>query len=108
MAKSKVITDALNRLAAAEERFLASDFLSPVICGGEVLVRIGQRTLKGGASFGPPLMPMQHSFARQRWESGSATSISFRSSGLFWRIGTRNNGSPCRRIGLIRVLRLRA
>ena len=40
MAKSTEITDALKRLAAAEERFLASEFLSPVIRGGQVTVRI--------------------------------------------------------------------
>ena len=40
MAKSKKITDALNRLAAAEERFLASEFLAPVVSGGQVQVRI--------------------------------------------------------------------
>ena len=35
-----MITDALKRLAAAEEQFLASEFLSPVIRGGQVTVRI--------------------------------------------------------------------
>ena len=40
MARSKPLTDALNRLAAAEERFLASEFLAPVIPGGKVQVRI--------------------------------------------------------------------
>jgi hypothetical protein len=40
MAKSKPLTDALNRLAAAEDRFLASEFLAPVIRGGKVQVRI--------------------------------------------------------------------
>lgn len=40
MAKSKDVTDALSRLAAAEERFLASQFLAPVIRGGQVQVRI--------------------------------------------------------------------
>jgi hypothetical protein len=40
MAKSRPITDALNRLAAAEERFLASEFLAPVFHGGRVQVRI--------------------------------------------------------------------
>jgi hypothetical protein len=39
MAKSNV-TDALSRLAAAEEKFLASEFLAPVICGGGVQVRV--------------------------------------------------------------------
>lgn len=40
MAKSKPIEDALNRLAAAEERFLASEFLAPVTGGSQVQVRI--------------------------------------------------------------------
>ncbi len=40
MAKSKQLTDALKRLAAAEDRFLASEFLAPVILGGKVQVRI--------------------------------------------------------------------
>ena len=40
MTTSKHITDALNRLAAAEEHFLASEFLSPAIRGGDVHVRI--------------------------------------------------------------------
>jgi hypothetical protein len=40
MAKSNCLTDALNRLAAAENRFLASEFLAPVIRGGRVQVRI--------------------------------------------------------------------
>jgi hypothetical protein len=40
MAKSQKITDALKRLAAAEERFLASEFLAPVVSGGQVQVRI--------------------------------------------------------------------
>jgi hypothetical protein len=40
MAKSKHITDALHRLAAAEERFLASEFLAPAVQGGVVQVRI--------------------------------------------------------------------
>ena len=40
MAKSKHITDALIRLAAAEERFLACEFLAPVVSGGVVQVRI--------------------------------------------------------------------
>jgi hypothetical protein len=40
MAKSNPVTDAFNRLAAAAERFLASEFLSPVIRGSQVLVRI--------------------------------------------------------------------
>jgi hypothetical protein len=39
MAKSN-INDALARLAAAEQQFLNSDFLAPVIAGGEVQVRI--------------------------------------------------------------------
>jgi hypothetical protein len=40
MAKSKRVNDALDRLAAAEERFLASEFLAPVLRGGAVRVRI--------------------------------------------------------------------
>jgi hypothetical protein len=40
MAKSRDVTDALKRLAAAEEQFLSSEFLSPVIPGRQVLVRI--------------------------------------------------------------------
>jgi hypothetical protein len=40
MAKSKPVTEALARLAAAEERFLASEFLAPVVHGGAVQVRI--------------------------------------------------------------------
>jgi hypothetical protein len=40
MAKSNHLTDALKRLAAAEERFLAGEFLAPVIRGGKVQVRI--------------------------------------------------------------------
>lgn len=40
MAKSRAVTDALKRLAAAEERFLSSEFLSPVIRGRQVLGRI--------------------------------------------------------------------
>jgi hypothetical protein len=34
------VTDALNRLAAVEEQFLAGEFLAPVISGGQVQVRI--------------------------------------------------------------------
>jgi hypothetical protein len=40
MATSDRINDALNRLAAAEERFLASEFLAPVVHGSQVQVRI--------------------------------------------------------------------
>jgi hypothetical protein len=40
MAKSQHVTDALSRLAAAEDQFLASEFLAPTICGGNVQVRI--------------------------------------------------------------------
>src|SRR6516165_1411317 len=40
MAKSREVTDALSRLAAAEEQFLACEFLAPVISGGTVQVRI--------------------------------------------------------------------
>jgi hypothetical protein len=40
MPKSNEIADALSRLAAAEERFLASEFLAPVVSGGQVQVRI--------------------------------------------------------------------
>jgi hypothetical protein len=40
MAKSNHLTDALKRLAAAEDRFLASEFLAPAIRGGKVQVRI--------------------------------------------------------------------
>jgi hypothetical protein len=40
MAKSKRVHDSLDRLAAAEERFLASIFLAPALGGGEVQVRV--------------------------------------------------------------------
>jgi hypothetical protein len=40
VAKSKHLDDVLNRLAKAEERFLASEFLAPVPRGGRVQVRI--------------------------------------------------------------------
>ena len=40
MSKSKHLTDALNRLAAAEQQFLADEFLAPVVRGGAVQVRI--------------------------------------------------------------------
>jgi len=40
MAKSRNVGAALSRLAAAEERFLANEFLAPVVVGGQVQVRI--------------------------------------------------------------------
>jgi hypothetical protein len=40
MASSRRLDDILNRLAAAEEKFLASDFLAPMLQGGQVQVRI--------------------------------------------------------------------
>jgi hypothetical protein len=40
MASSKRLNDALNRLAAAEEQFLAGEFLAPMFQGGQVQVRI--------------------------------------------------------------------
>ncbi len=40
MKKSHHVTDALHRLAVAEERFLAGEFLAPVFHGGRVGVRI--------------------------------------------------------------------
>lgn len=40
MAKSRNISDALSRLAAAEDRFLHSEFLAPVPGGGRVQVRV--------------------------------------------------------------------
>lgn len=40
MAKSKHLHEALDRLTAAEERFLASEFLAPVLRGSAVQVRI--------------------------------------------------------------------
>src|SRR5438105_13815945 len=40
MTKPHRLDDALSRLAAAEEQFLASVFLAPVVRGGEVHVRI--------------------------------------------------------------------
>lgn len=40
MARPKPITDALNRLEAAERQFLAGEFLAPVLRGGQVHVRI--------------------------------------------------------------------
>jgi hypothetical protein len=40
MSKSKRLTDALNRLAAVEQQFLAGEFLAPVVRGGAVQVRI--------------------------------------------------------------------
>src|SRR5262245_9734217 len=42
MAKSTRVSDALSRLAAAEDRFLASEFLAPVVSGGHVNVRIAE------------------------------------------------------------------
>jgi hypothetical protein len=40
MATSKRLSDALNRLAAAEEQFLTGEFLAPMFRGGQVHVRI--------------------------------------------------------------------
>jgi hypothetical protein len=40
MASSKRLNDALDRLAAAEEQFLAGEFLAPMFQGGQVQVRI--------------------------------------------------------------------
>ena len=40
MSKSNRVNESLNRLAAAEERFLASEFLAPAVRGGQVQVRI--------------------------------------------------------------------
>jgi hypothetical protein len=40
VASSQRVHDILNRLASAEEQFLASDFLAPMLQGGQVQVRI--------------------------------------------------------------------
>jgi hypothetical protein len=40
MAKSKRVTDALDRLAAAEAKFLEQEFLAPMAPGGQIQVRI--------------------------------------------------------------------
>jgi hypothetical protein len=40
MAASKRLRETLDRLAAAEERAFASEFLAPVIAGGAVRLRI--------------------------------------------------------------------
>jgi hypothetical protein len=40
VARSRNVNDILNRLADAEERFLQSDFLAPMLRGGQVQVRI--------------------------------------------------------------------
>ena len=40
MTQGKPLPDLLNRLAAAEERFVQSDFLAPALPGGQLQVRI--------------------------------------------------------------------
>ena len=108
-------TDALTRLAAAEERFLASEFLAPVIRGGQVQVRIAgvicalrvqPADFEGWGVFRPAshteatLVRQAKLAERQRYLD--LFPLRPAHSG---RTGARNNGWPCRRIGPIRVSR---